>query len=564
MRDVNGMVPIVVGHLGWIVVPRGRNFDKASQTALHLARVSQAEVEDQKAQARELPLLLFDGQHIEVPAVDQAPSKTRLLQVLFQRLHQLLRVVRALAEGAARRVLRACGEGRLPDLDRGQLLGAEALQHRPVRLPQLVEGLRVDGRGLHGDGAERGELVDDLLQQLRLVAKVAEVRVVAVDVLVALLIFLRGAGGCHVGHRIEDLGSHALHAIEQVLQGPQHDAGDGAREEHGEAHHQHDDHDYENHVAERVNAVLRTEVKDSPQDSRVSPDLQLVLLPPGAPPLQPLGGHVPAHVPLDLDGIVVLVAVKVLEVRQPPLHDVSPISTQGKVQGIHPSLHGEIVLRVGGHLEEGQHHHHDDDQTGHARGEGGHQGVGHGLRRVALRGVVLVLHARQEAQELHQLREAAGPGAEPRRARGAHDHRVVQVLGQALGDHGEVQRHGQQAHDVHPEEERVDVRLWSAYGLQEELYRKEEQDYDQDDVQALVAADVADDPEVREEEHGEEGREHHHLEVPVAVQPPAGQLELPEPLGERPPPIGPLGVLLLHHARGLLQLSSLPAGKDRH
>mmetsp|Transcript_40870 Transcript_40870/g.122132 ORF Transcript_40870/g.122132 Transcript_40870/m.122132 type:complete len:399 (+) Transcript_40870:88-1284(+) len=81
VRDVDRVVPVVVGHLDGIQVTRSCRLHKAGQAALHAAEVPQAKVEDHEAEAGELTLRLFECRRVEVPAVDDAPSKPCLAEV---------------------------------------------------------------------------------------------------------------------------------------------------------------------------------------------------------------------------------------------------------------------------------------------------------------------------------------------------------------------------------------------------------------------------------------------------------------------------------------------------
>mmetsp|Transcript_91308 Transcript_91308/g.258619 ORF Transcript_91308/g.258619 Transcript_91308/m.258619 type:complete len:1051 (+) Transcript_91308:350-3502(+) len=526
---VHGVGPAVVGHLlGAAVAPAGGLEEARAALGPLLARGPAEHGAVVEAEAREAdrePGLLVELAHVQVPGVEVLRTQARVQQQLLHELRQ------ALAQVWAGHVL-------VLVLRQGP---AVALQQRAVALAQAAEGLRVQGRGLRRDLAQHCELPQHLLQQLRLRAETALVLVH----LVALVLVLLALG--HGGHGGEDFRGDLLDIAQEHLQRHEHNRRDGVHEHQAGGHHEHHDRRDEQAVAQRVHLVGAFEAEAQVRAALGRPNLNAVALPCRHGPRE---AHQRAGAVRELhgrlEGVVALVQVEELEVPQDLAQELGRLQRL-LAQPVGPDPHREVGLRVGQKLEERQQHDHDNDEARDARREGHVELPGDDLGGA---GAALLLEAGQEAQQLHELREAASPGAELRHAGGAHDDSVVQALGHERGHERVVQRHRDDAHEVHPEEEGAGVGAGQADGLHRELREEGQQDRHEEHVQHGVAADIHQDPEVGQEERQQEAGKHQRLEGPRAVAAPAERAQrLQAPLP---------GVGLLLGLQGLLELQREP------
>mmetsp|Transcript_33595 Transcript_33595/g.96545 ORF Transcript_33595/g.96545 Transcript_33595/m.96545 type:complete len:519 (+) Transcript_33595:662-2218(+) len=451
---VDRVGPVVVGRLPRVPVAQRGALDEAGAGAGPLrgvgARVARAAVVvGQDSVADGEPRGLADVQDVEVPAVEVLPRDARVEERLVHLLEEPLLL------GAG---LRAACAGE-PALVRRGARGV-ALEHRPLGAVELAEGLRVQGRLLRIDLAQRRQLLEHALQDLRLVAEARPVLLVG---LVLLVVVLPSRLAAHGGHRAEDLGGNLLDVAEQQLQGDKDDGGHGVHEHEAGGHHEdHDGRDQEA-VAEGVDLLGALEAELQGGAAAGVRDLDLAARPRGRflRELPRERGAVGQGV-VRFEREVGALGVEGLEVGEDPSEGLGRAAARHVAELLGPHPHGEVGLGVGQELEERQDHDHDDDEAGDARGECHVELPGNDLGRA---GAPLILEAWQEAEQLHELCEAAGPGAQLRHSRRAHDHGVVEAARQSIHDKRVVQGHGQNPHQVHPEEERAGVTLGEAYDL---------------------------------------------------------------------------------------------------
>mmetsp|Transcript_1502 Transcript_1502/g.3419 ORF Transcript_1502/g.3419 Transcript_1502/m.3419 type:complete len:226 (-) Transcript_1502:1784-2461(-) len=222
---------------------------------------------------------------------------------------------------------------------------------------------------------------------------------------------------CHRVHRAEDRRGNLLDVEEQTLERKNDDRGHHIGEKDRGTDDEEHDGGHEHASACRIEPARLCDVEHHLRASHL--DLHLVLLSPrGAPCDRELlpGTSAIAISVADLIGKVRLRAVEVLEVCE---RDPSASREEARRVGhrLCPHFHGEVVLGVGGQVEEGQYHDHDDDQ---ARDASRQRHIEHARENLDRANLTLLLHARQVLQQLHQLREAAGPGAQLRHARSTH------------------------------------------------------------------------------------------------------------------------------------------------
>mmetsp|Transcript_98260 Transcript_98260/g.300457 ORF Transcript_98260/g.300457 Transcript_98260/m.300457 type:complete len:333 (+) Transcript_98260:877-1875(+) len=260
MRDVDGVEPIVVraslvvANLGGL--EEGRHDHRVEVDAVVVRA-------DEKHGGGVVPGLV-ELQGVQVDGVQQVEREPGVLHHGLLRVDHgvvpvLLSVVRGIglplgAVGGVRRALEPLDDGLVP-------------------FAQALHGLGVHDGLVHCDLAEHGQLLHYLLKQLGLVAEcVAAMRVFS------LLLRVLVVGGCvlfllgHIGHGLEDRGSHLPYLHQQLLQRPQDDRGHGVREDQGKANHQDHDHKQEHDVHQRIQLVRPPEVELRQQGFALQPD----------------------------------------------------------------------------------------------------------------------------------------------------------------------------------------------------------------------------------------------------------------------------------------------------
>mmetsp|Transcript_69202 Transcript_69202/g.214800 ORF Transcript_69202/g.214800 Transcript_69202/m.214800 type:complete len:418 (-) Transcript_69202:507-1760(-) len=376
----------------------------------------------------------------------------------LQALRQALRLLqdprtllsgRAL-EGQAHGGLGAEAEGLGGDVDAAPQAAARllpALHPAHDDVPVLVHDLVVHRRRPRRERGDGHELRDGLLEQRELAGPVGVVLLLVHLVLLAIARLLLKVVGV-----LEDLLAALPDDREHALQGRQRDHGDVGAQDHAEGDHDEDDEADHADVHGRLHAAGRGHVVEDL-------DVRLVDLEDRGPARG--RGEVRGHVQLaaalqaleavpdvaalaDLERPVGAPAVEAREAPELPRHpapgelDRLRLShARGALQGavvvvdvghqhLRPGDHGLVHLRVLEHLEGGQDHRDADDEEGHAHGEHVRELVRDDLGH--LHAVLRVFLGAQEAQDLHDPAEAAGPGAQPGGARGAHDDEGVVAL----------------------------------------------------------------------------------------------------------------------------------------
>mmetsp|Transcript_57262 Transcript_57262/g.170359 ORF Transcript_57262/g.170359 Transcript_57262/m.170359 type:complete len:486 (-) Transcript_57262:445-1902(-) len=434
----------------------------------------------------------------------------------------------------------------------------EAPDHGPVELAEPRQGVGLLVRHVpgHREVAKGPQLHDHPLQEIHLLSQHA----VGVD-LPELAVVVGVAVVPHLPGRLEHRRGHVPHLVQQLLQRPQDDRGHGVAEVEGGSDHEGHDAEEEDDAQQGVDLVGPLEVELAPQAGALEHQpvgVALRTLPAAFPrqTCEHFGAQGRRRLCLQAVrevGHVLVEAGKHVELPREAARRVCQ-RVGGRVQHVHERLDGPVLLRVRPHAEQRQDNHQHDDEARHA----------HGQREVEpardhFGGPLVapeVPHARQEAQELDELGEAARASAQLGNARSPHDHGVLLDLRRihvhdAAGDVCEVKHHGGSAKEVRPEEEGVEVGLHRADQLHEELQDEHDPDAREDDVEVVVAGPVRQDPDVRKKQRGEQGHEHHELELPVPVERKAEGCERPVKLAaERAPAEGRNPPRLLHGLQG--------------
>mmetsp|Transcript_41315 Transcript_41315/g.113917 ORF Transcript_41315/g.113917 Transcript_41315/m.113917 type:complete len:351 (+) Transcript_41315:766-1818(+) len=233
-----------------------------------------------RAQAHDVANLVRRVQQVEVPSLEVVHVKLvclkRILKVVQHHLdvgqRQLPVHVVVLLQGA-----------------RWVCAADEVLKHRPVVRTKLL--LVFDRRLRRGDHAEHFQLLEDHIEQLRVVAETVPVERLRVRGFIILLIVGLFLGFFdHASHRLENRRGNFLDVRQEELHGHEHEGRHGVRHDQRRAHHRDDDHDDQGAIAHRVDpvnvfevvqhvrviAVLRNDLHYGRLPARSPPNIEIV------------------------------------------------------------------------------------------------------------------------------------------------------------------------------------------------------------------------------------------------------------------------------------------------